>query len=67
VVHDESKANAGALPGPFEHLQVAVGVAERGNRVTSDVHLNPPSCQVFTPVNEQTSKCDCFSSLEVVA
>src|SRR4051812_29508539 len=40
VVNDKGKTDARASLGPFQHLQVAVGIAERGNRTTADMHLD---------------------------
>src|SRR5450631_2136106 len=40
VVNEQGEADAGSSLGPFEHLQVAIGIAERRNRAASDVHLN---------------------------
>jgi hypothetical protein len=40
VVHDHGEARPVARGGPLEHLQVAVGVAERENRASADVALD---------------------------
>src|SRR3954454_13683246 len=38
VVHDKGETDTAASLGPFEHLQVSIGVAERRNRLPADMH-----------------------------
>src|ERR1700710_2911716 len=40
VVDEEGEADTAARPGPFEHLQIAVGISESRNRATADMHLD---------------------------
>src|SRR6185295_5157615 len=40
VVHDEREALAGAVGGDLQHLQIAVGVAECGNRPAADLAVD---------------------------
>src|SRR5712672_3026679 len=50
MVHDEGKADAAATPCPFEHLQVAVGIAESRDRASTDVRLDADGLAGFVVV-----------------
>src|SRR5262245_42322476 len=47
VMNEEREAWTTAVPRPLQHLQVAIGVAERGNRPTADPALNADRLAFF--------------------
>jgi hypothetical protein len=60
-MHDQAEARAGIAGGPFQHLEIAIGIAERGDRAAANVALNADGFAFLVVVEDQFGRFCGFS------